>query len=116
MEKESGSEVFDVNSNGQQLTYLGSDQVSQLANFTPVSNEQAATCHCTQTDKNYLVSAGDDCKLKPPVCMNGNLGDCGDIPEGSLPVNGRQVTCSDKPATGISDEFIISSSASSTAR
>jgi hypothetical protein len=97
--------VLDVNLGGQQLTYLVSDQVSQLTNFTQVENEQAASCHCDQTDRNYLVSAKDDCTQNPPVCGNGTLGSCGNIPQGSLPVNGRQVTCSDNLSTGISAEF-----------
>jgi hypothetical protein len=87
------------------LTYLVSDQVLQPTNFTPVENEQAASCHCAQTDRNYLVSAKDDCTQNPPVCGNGTLGSCGNIPQGSLPVNGRQVTCNNIPYTGISDEF-----------
>lgn len=36
-----------------------------------------------------------------PVCVGGTLGDCGKVPKGSLPVNGRQVTCSDQKPSNV---------------
>jgi hypothetical protein len=85
------------------LTYLESDQVSQISNFTSVSRK-AANCHCAQTGRKYLVSAEADCNPNSSVCANGTLDNCSDIPSDSLPVN-RQVTCSEQAGTSISDEF-----------